>query len=51
MISVDKEAGMKKSIVLMLFLALFAAMAMPVADIGAVQTQACGTDKEPPPPA
>jgi hypothetical protein len=36
--------------VMMLFLALFAAMAMPVAGIGPVQTQACGTDKPPPPP-
>jgi len=48
-ITVDKGAAMKKSVVLTLFLALFAAMAMPVADIGPVQTQACGTDKPPPP--
>jgi hypothetical protein len=50
MITVGKEAAMKKSIAMMLFLALFAAMAMPVAGIGPVQTQACGTDNEPPPP-
>ena len=47
---VGKEAAMKKTIVMMLFLALFAAMAMPVAGIGPVQAQACGTDKGPPPP-
>lgn len=41
---------MKISVVMMLFLALFAAMAMPVEGIGPVQTQACGTDKPPPPP-
>lgn len=45
-----KEAAMKKSVVVMLFLALFAAMAMPVAGIGPVQTHACGTEKGPPPP-
>ena len=50
MITVDKEAAMKKSVVMMVFLALFAAMAMPVTGIGPVQTQACGTDKTPPPP-
>jgi hypothetical protein len=49
-ITVGKEAAMKKSIVMMLFVALFAAMAMPVAGIGPVQTQACGTEKGPPPP-
>jgi hypothetical protein len=49
-ITVGKGAAMKKSVVMMLFLALFAAMAMPVAGIGPVQTQACGTDKPPPPP-
>jgi len=49
-ITVGKGAAMKKSVVMMLFLALFAAMAMPVAGIGPVQTQACGTDKTPPPP-
>ena len=45
---IAKEPAMKKSVVMMLFLALFAAMAMPVAGIGPVQTQACGTDKPPP---
>ena len=49
-ITVGKEAAMKKSIVMMLFIAFFAAMAMPVTGIGPVQTQACGTDKGPPPP-
>jgi len=41
---------MKKSIVMILFLALFAAVAIPVAGIGPVQAQACGTEKGPPPP-
>jgi len=41
---------MKKSVVMMLFLALSAAMAMPVEGIGPVQAQACGTEKGPPPP-
>jgi hypothetical protein len=50
-VTVGKEAAMKKSVVMMLFLALFAAMAMPVAGIGPVETQACGTAKEPPPPS
>jgi len=50
MIIVGKETTMKKFVVMMLSLALFAAMAMPVAGIGPVQTQACGTDKPPPPP-
>jgi len=45
-----KEASMKKSVVILLFLALFAAMAMPVAGFGPGQAQACGTDKGPPPP-
>jgi hypothetical protein len=46
-ITVGKGAAMKKSVFMMIFLALFAAMAMPVAGIGPVQTQACET---PPPP-
>lgn len=49
-ITVGKEPAMKKSVVMMLFLALFAAMVIPEAGIGPVQTQACGTDKPPPPP-
>ena len=49
-IIVGKEDAVKKTIVMMLFLALFAAMAMPVAGIGPVQVQACGIDKGPPPP-
>jgi hypothetical protein len=40
---------MKKSAVIMIFLSLFAAMAVPLAGIGPVSAQACGTDKEPPP--
>jgi hypothetical protein len=51
MITVGKKNAMKKSVVMMLFHALFATMAMPVAGIGPVQTRACGTDKEPPPPS
>ena len=49
-ITVGKGAAMKKSVVMMLFLALFAVMAMPVTGIGPGQSQACETDKPPPPP-
>jgi len=47
---VGKETVMKKFVVMMLSIALFAAMAMPVAGIGPGQAQACGTEKGPPPP-
>ena len=50
-INVGREAAMKKSAVIVIFLALFAAMAVPLAGIGPVTVQACGTDKEPPPPS
>jgi len=41
---------MKISVVMLLFIALFAAMAMPAGGFGPVQAQACGTGKMPPPP-
>lgn len=50
-IIVGREAAMKISAVIMIFLALFATMAVPLAGIGPVTAQACGTDKEPPPPS
>jgi hypothetical protein len=49
-IIVRKETAMRKFVVMMLSFVLFAAMAMPVSGIGPVQTQACGTEKGPPPP-
>jgi len=49
-IIVGKETAMRKFVVLMLSLELFAEMAVPVSGIGPVQVQACGTEKSPPPP-
>jgi hypothetical protein len=47
--STGEEVGMKRSVFVMLFLSLIAAMALPVAGIGTGPAQACETDKEPPP--
>lgn len=40
---------MSKSVAILVLMALFAAMAFPVAGLGPVPAQACPTDKEPPP--
>ena len=41
---------MVRSLVILFLIASFAAMTLPVAGVGPLQAQACGTEKGPPPP-